>query len=80
MKAHSRTPSDPRFALHRYQSTPAAFYLSIIVACWIQCTELTIFDREREDNLYSVVPYALGSWLSYLPGNVIFPAIYAIII
>ncbi|KAK4700817.1 hypothetical protein P7C70_g5427, partial [Phenoliferia sp. Uapishka_3] len=64
----------------RYQSTPAVFYLSIIVSVWIQVGELIIFDREREDNLYSTIPYVFGSWLSYLPGNVIFPTIYAIII
>ncbi|KAM0752952.1 P-loop containing nucleoside triphosphate hydrolase protein [Meredithblackwellia eburnea MCA 4105] len=63
-----------------YQSTPACFYLSIIVSCWIQCSELVVFDREREDNLYSTVPYVVGSWLSYLPGNVLFPTMYAIII
>ncbi|KAL8287491.1 hypothetical protein RQP46_003349 [Phenoliferia psychrophenolica] len=63
-----------------YQSTPAAFYLSIIVAVWIHCGELAIFDREQEDNLYQTMPYVVGSWISYLPGNIIFPTIYAIII
>lgn len=63
-----------------YQSTPAYFYLSIIVHVWIQTGELIVFDRERDDRLYSVVPYVAASWLSFLPGNVIFPTVYAIII
>lgn len=51
-----------------------------IVHVWIQTGELIVFDRERDDRLYSVVPYVAASWLSFLPGNVIFPTVYAIII
>ncbi|GAA5959155.1 hypothetical protein JCM21900_001409 [Sporobolomyces salmonicolor] len=63
-----------------YFSGPGFFYLSIVVAVFILCQELVIFDREREDNLYSTVPYVLATMLGYLPGNVVFPTIYAIIV
>ncbi|CEQ39426.1 SPOSA6832_00937 [Sporobolomyces salmonicolor] len=63
-----------------YFSGPGFFYLSIVVAVFILCQELVIFDREREDNLYSTVPYVLATILGYLPGNVVFPTIYAIIV
>lgn len=61
-------------------STPGFFYLSIIVYVFILTTELVVFDREREDNLYGTLPAVIGNWLSYLPSNVVFPTIYAIII
>lgn len=63
-----------------YMSTPGMFYLTIIVYVYILTEELVIFDREREDNLYSTISYVIGSWLSYLPGNIFFPTLYAVII
>lgn len=63
-----------------YMSTPGFFYLSIIVYVFILTSELVVFDREREDNLYGTLPAVVGNWLSYLPSNVVFPTIYAIII
>lgn len=39
-----------------------------------------MFDREREDALYATVPWVLSASLSYLPGQVVFPALYAIIV
>lgn len=62
-----------------YQSTPACFYLSIIIYTFILCGELVVFDREREDSLYGTIPWVAASFLSYLPSNVIFPTLYSII-
>ncbi|GAA6030923.1 hypothetical protein JCM8097_008938 [Rhodosporidiobolus ruineniae] len=63
-----------------YVCGPTMFYLSIIIGCWIWCGELVIFDREQEDGLYSTVPYVLSLFISYLPINVAFPALYAVIV
>ncbi|CDR35783.1 hypothetical protein NBRC10512_006151 [Rhodotorula toruloides] len=63
-----------------YFSTPAMYYLSIILAVFILCGELVVFDREREDNMYKTVPWVVSVFLSYLPANVVFPTIYAIIV
>jgi hypothetical protein len=52
---------------------PCLFYLSIVVAVFLLCEELVIFDREREDRLYSTIPWVASLVLSYLPANVIFP-------
>lgn len=63
-----------------YMSTPAFFYLSIIVYCYILCSELRVFDREREDNLYQTVPAVIGLVFSHLPAAIIFPTLYAVIV
>jgi ABC-type multidrug transport system fused ATPase/permease subunit len=84
-----------------YQSTPAFFYLSIIIGVFILSLELRIFDREREDGLYGLfgpfffilsseltyimlvtgtIPWVISISLSYLPGQIVFPSIYAIIV
>ena len=62
-----------------YQSSPACFYLSIIIFVYLLCAELVIFDREREDGLYGTVPYVVASFVSYLPANLAFPSLYAVI-
>jgi hypothetical protein len=53
---------------------------AIILAVFILCGELVVFDREREDNMYKTVPWVASVFLSYLPANVVFPTIYAIIV
>lgn len=63
-----------------YMSTPAFFYLGIIVYIYILTSELVIFDREREDHLYGTLPAVISCWLTYLPANVVFPTLYAIIV
>ncbi|KZT29972.1 P-loop containing nucleoside triphosphate hydrolase protein [Neolentinus lepideus HHB14362 ss-1] len=63
-----------------YQGQVAFFYLSIVIYIFILCNNLVIFDREREDHLYSVVPYVLSNFLAFLPINVMGPTLYAIII
>ena len=59
---------------------PGYFYLSIILAVFILCEELVVFDREREDNMYKTLPWVASTILSYLPMNAIIPTIYAIIV
>lgn len=63
-----------------YQSTPAFFYLSIIVSVFIQTAELAVFDREKDDGLYSTIPWVVANFFSYLPQNIVFPTIYSLII
>ncbi|KAG0658490.1 hypothetical protein C6P46_005733 [Rhodotorula mucilaginosa] len=59
---------------------PGYFYLSIILAVFILCEELVVFDREREDNMYKTLPWVASTILSYLPMNAVIPTIYAIIV
>ncbi|SCZ97266.1 BZ3500_MvSof-1268-A1-R1_Chr4-2g07098 [Microbotryum saponariae] len=63
-----------------FQSTPAFFYLSIIVWCFILVEDLVVFDRENEDGLVQAVPYLLGSFLSYLPTNAFVSIVHCLII
>ncbi|GAA5886465.1 hypothetical protein JCM6882_001645 [Rhodosporidiobolus microsporus] len=63
-----------------YFALPGMFYLSIVVAVYVLCDALVVFDREREDSLYGTVPWVLSTILSYLPVNALFPTIYAIIV
>ncbi|GAA5832082.1 hypothetical protein JCM11251_002811 [Rhodosporidiobolus azoricus] len=63
-----------------YFSLPGMFYLSIVIGVYIMCEALVVFDREREDSLYSTVPWSLAMFLSYLPVTALFPTIYAIIV
>ncbi|GAA5870410.1 hypothetical protein JCM8547_004025 [Rhodosporidiobolus lusitaniae] len=59
---------------------PCLFYLSIVVAVYLLCQELVVFDREREDGLYGAPAWVFSLILSYLPANVVFPTIYVIIL
>ncbi|GAA5875055.1 hypothetical protein JCM3774_003416 [Rhodotorula dairenensis] len=61
-------------------SQPGYFYLSIVLAVFILCEELVVFDREREDNMYKTLPWVTSTILSYLPMNAVIPTIYAIIV
>ncbi|GJN93059.1 hypothetical protein Rhopal_006104-T1 [Rhodotorula paludigena] len=63
-----------------YMNGPAFFYLSIILAIFLLCQELVVFDREREDNLYTTVPWVVSTILSYGPVNVICPTLYCVIV
>ncbi|GAA6018066.1 hypothetical protein JCM10207_006069 [Rhodosporidiobolus poonsookiae] len=63
-----------------YFLVPAYFYMSIVIAVFLLCQELVIFDRETEDNLYSTIPWVLSAILIYLPFNVVFPTLYSIIV
>ncbi|BGP42824.1 ATP-binding cassette transporter snq2 [Rhodotorula kratochvilovae] len=63
-----------------YMNAPAFYYLSIILAIFLLCEELVVFDRDREDNLYSTVPWVVSVILSYGPINVLCATTYSVIL
>ncbi|BGP19345.1 ATP-binding cassette transporter snq2 [Rhodosporidiobolus nylandii] len=64
-----------------YFSGPGLFYLVIIEAVLLLCNDLVLFDREKnDDGLFDTVPWVLSTVLAYLPANIVFPTIYAIIV
>lgn len=44
--------------------------MTLVVWTYKWCTTLVVFDREREDSLYSPAGWLLGEWLAWLPVNV----------
>ncbi|BEI93776.1 uncharacterized protein CcaverHIS019_0602350 [Cutaneotrichosporon cavernicola] len=63
-----------------FQMIPGVFYLQQVFWVYKFCNDLIIFDREREDNLYDVVPYVLSDWVSFLLPAILSPAVYVIIL
>ncbi|GAA5902258.1 hypothetical protein JCM8208_007242 [Rhodotorula glutinis] len=63
-----------------YMQAPAFYYLSIILAVFLLCNELIIFDREREDNIYSTGPWVISVILSFAPINVLAATLYSVIV
>ncbi|KAK4052819.1 ATP-binding cassette transporter snq2 [Microbotryomycetes sp. JL201] len=63
-----------------FQSTPAFYYLSIVVFIYLLCPLLQLFDREREDNLYATAPAVLAFMLQFLPVMVVSSTIYAVLL
>ncbi|TFY64457.1 hypothetical protein EVJ58_g2620 [Rhodofomes roseus] len=63
-----------------YQGIVMFFYLSFILYIYIDCGQLVVFDREREDRLYDVLPWVCSHFLAFLPINIIVPTLYAIIL
>ncbi|GAA5921109.1 hypothetical protein JCM3775_004094 [Rhodotorula graminis] len=63
-----------------YMQAPAFYYLSIILAVFLLCNELVVFDREREDNLYSTGPWVVSVILSYAPINIVAATVYSVIV
>lgn len=61
------------FAVMRY-------YLGMILWVYKLSVDLNVFDREREDKMYSVPSYLIADFISQLPANIIYPTIYAVII
>jgi ABC-type multidrug transport system permease subunit len=61
-------------------SAHASFSILILHRIYKWCTTLIVFDREREDNLYSPVSWLAGEFLAWLPVNIISPLIYSIMI
>lgn len=54
-------------------------YLQLIFVVYKTSSDFKVFDRERSDRSYAVVPYVAGSFIAQLPFNIIFPTIFAII-
>lgn len=63
-----------------FQLVPSVFYLQQVFWIYKFCKDLVIFDREREDNLYSVVPYVLSDWISFLLPAIFGPTVYIILV
>ncbi|KAF8310725.1 P-loop containing nucleoside triphosphate hydrolase protein [Clavulina sp. PMI_390] len=63
-----------------YQQAPCYFYLTLIYNIYRLCeTELVVFDREREDNLYAVVPYVISDLVANMPLHIMAPTIFTLI-
>ncbi|ORY27652.1 P-loop containing nucleoside triphosphate hydrolase protein [Naematelia encephala] len=63
-----------------FQLIPGVFYLQQVFWIWKFCTDLVIFDREREDRLYDVVPFIASDFVSFLAPSVLSPAVYVILV
>ncbi|KAK8861246.1 hypothetical protein IAR55_002065 [Kwoniella newhampshirensis] len=59
-----------------FQLIPGVFYLQQVFWIYKFCTDLVIFDRERED----VIPYVLSDFISYLVPSILSPTIYVILV
>ncbi|OXG10187.1 ABC transporter family protein [Cryptococcus neoformans Ze90-1] len=63
-----------------FQLIPGVFYLQQVFWIYKFCTDLVIFDREREDRLYDVIPYVFSDFISYLIPSILSPAIYVVLV
>lgn len=63
-----------------FQLIPGVFYLQQVFWIYKFCTDLVIFDREREDRLYDVIPYVLSDFISYLVPSILSPTIYVVLV
>lgn len=54
-------------------------YLMVIFVVYKTCNSMKIYDRDRQDDMYGVIPYLLGTFIAQLPFNILFPVIYALI-
>ncbi|KDQ16857.1 hypothetical protein BOTBODRAFT_30755 [Botryobasidium botryosum FD-172 SS1] len=64
-----------------YTYIPCYNYLTLVYFIYRYCEiDLVVFDREREDRLYSVAPWVLAEFFANLPTNVFFTSVYAIIL
>lgn len=60
----------------------APVYDYVIQTIWTYkwCTSLVVFDREREDSLYSPVAWLSAEFLAWLPMNVFAPSLFSIFV
>ncbi|KIR40028.1 ABC transporter [Cryptococcus deuterogattii 99/473] len=63
-----------------FQLIPGVFYLQQVFWIYKFCTDLVIFDREREDRLYDVIPYVISDFISYLIPSILSPTIYVVLV
>jgi ABC-type multidrug transport system ATPase subunit len=54
-------------------------YLILLFVLYKTTVDIRVFDREFEDKMYGAVPYVLAQFISQLPFNILFPAIYSVI-
>ncbi|KAJ7456457.1 P-loop containing nucleoside triphosphate hydrolase protein [Mycena latifolia] len=62
-----------------FQLFPGYYYLTQVYWIYKFCSDFIIFDREREDHLYSAFPYIIADFLANLVPTVVPPTIYAVI-
>jgi hypothetical protein len=55
-------------------------YAALTPGIYKFCNDLVIFDREREDNLYDVIPWVVSDWLSFLMPALLSPTLFVIIL
>lgn len=63
-----------------FQVVPVYGYMTQVVWTFKWCTSLVVFDREREDSLYSPAAWVLSELIAWLPMNVFAPTIYSIMV
>lgn len=63
-----------------FQVVPVYGYMTQVVWTFKWCSSLVVFDREREDNLYSPAAWLLSESIAWLPTNIIGPSIYSIMV
>ncbi|WVQ83463.1 hypothetical protein IAT38_005604 [Cryptococcus sp. DSM 104549] len=59
-----------------FQLIPGVFYLQQVFWIYKFCTDLVIFDRERED----VVPWIISDFISFLIPSILSPSIYVVLV
>ncbi|WVQ77432.1 hypothetical protein IAR50_007118 [Cryptococcus sp. DSM 104548] len=63
-----------------FQLIPGVFYLQQVFWIYKFCTDLVIFDREREDRLYDVIPWVISDYISFLLPSIFSPTIYVVLV
>ena len=51
-------------------------YMVVLLSVQRFSEDLRVFDRERQDHMYSVIPYQIAQFLSSLPTEIFYPLIY----
>jgi ABC-type multidrug transport system ATPase subunit len=63
-----------------FQHIAVFYYMTQVVWLFKWCTTLVVYDREREDGLYSSTAWLLSEFVAWMPVNVASPSIYAIMV
>ncbi|KAJ7151563.1 P-loop containing nucleoside triphosphate hydrolase protein [Mycena filopes] len=62
-----------------FQMFPGYYYLTQVYWIYKFCSDFIIFDREREDHLYSTFPYIIAEFIANLVPTTVPPTLYAVI-
>ncbi|KAJ7171842.1 P-loop containing nucleoside triphosphate hydrolase protein [Mycena crocata] len=62
-----------------FQMFPGYYYLTQVYWIYKFCTDFIIFDREREDHLYSPFPYIIAEFIANFIPTTVPPTLYALI-
>ncbi|EJD39012.1 hypothetical protein AURDEDRAFT_187588 [Auricularia subglabra TFB-10046 SS5] len=63
-----------------FQVVPVYGYMTQVVWIYKWCTSLVVFDREREDGLYTPAAWLAAEWFAWLPVNILGSVTYAIMV